>query len=155
MPDSLIIMEVPSPFGPLSLTQQDDALVAVDWKAPEKSIETPLLLEAAKQLAAYFNKQLRVFELPLKPAGNSFQQSVCEAMLKIPYGETTTYGAIARELDSYGQPVGNACGGNSIPIIIPCHRVLGAHGVGGYSGEGGVERKIELLKHEGGFPYLL
>ena len=129
--------------------------MAVDWKVPEHSLETPLLLEAAKQMAAYFDKRLRVFDLPLKPAGDSFQQSVCEAMLRIPYGETTTYGAIANELDTYGQPVGNACGGNTIPIIIPCHRVLGAHGVGGYSGEGGVERKIELLKHEDGFPYLL
>ena len=155
MSNSLIQMEVPSPFGPLNLTQQGEALVAVDWKAPEISIETPLLLEAAKQMAAYFDKQLRVFDLPLKPAGDSFQQSVCEAMLRIPYGETTTYGEIAKELDTYGQPVGNACGGNTIPIIIPCHRVLGAHGVGGYSGEGGIERKIELLKHEDGFPYLL
>ncbi len=148
-------MEIPSPYGPLTLTQRGEELVAIDWKAPEISNETPLLLEAAKQMAAYFDKQLQVFDLPLKPSGDEFQQSVCEAMLKIPYGETTTYGAIAAKLDTYGQPVGNACGGNTIPIIIPCHRVLGANGLGGYSGEGGVERKIELLKLEGGFPYLL
>ena len=107
------------------------------------------------QLAAYFDGRLKIFDLPLIPKGDAFQQSVCQAMLDIPYGETTTYGEIAAKLDTYGQPVGNACGANSIPIIIPCHRVLGAHGVGGYSGEGGIERKIELLKMEDGFPYLL
>ncbi|CAG0910780.1 unnamed protein product, partial [Cyprideis torosa] len=110
---------------------------------------------AASQLAAYFAGDLKTFDLPLKPRGDAFQQAVCQAMLAIPYGETTTYGAIADGLGSFGQPVGNACGANTIPIIIPCHRVLAAKGLGGYSGEGGVERKIELLKLEGGFPYLL
>ena len=148
-------MAVPSPFGLLSLTQHDNAIVAVDWEAPDISTTTPLLKEAARQLAAYFSGKLTIFDLPLNPSGDVFQQSVCKAMLNIPYGETSTYGEIAKKLDTYGQPVGNACGANSIPIIIPCHRVLGAHGVGGYSGEGGVERKIELLKMEGGFPYLL
>lgn len=149
------IMEIPSPFGPLSLSETDSAIVALDWKTPEKSIETALLKEGARQLAAYFAGTLRKFDLPLAPGGDAFQQSVCQAMLEIPYGETTTYGAIADRLNTYGQPVGNACGGNTIPIIIPCHRVLAANGLGGYSGEGGVERKIDLLKHEGGFPYLL
>ena len=111
--------------------------------------------ETGRQLAAYFDGKLRDFDLPLNPRGDEFQQSVCRLMLEIPYGETTTYGAIAEKLDTYGQPVGQACGGNSIPIIIPCHRVLAVDGIGGYSGDGGVERKIELLKLEGGFPFLL
>ncbi|MEE9315088.1 MAG: methylated-DNA--[protein]-cysteine S-methyltransferase [Rhizobiaceae bacterium] len=149
------IIEVPSPYGPLSLSEQDDSIVAIDWKAPEISQSSPLLQEAAKQLASYFDGKLKEFDLPLRPKGDEFQQSVCTAMLEIPYGETTTYGAIAKALNTYGQPVGNACGANTIPIIIPCHRVLGANSLGGYSGEGGVERKIELLKLEGGFPYLL
>ncbi len=146
---------VPSPFGPLCLTEQDGHIVAVDWHQAEFSEHTELLDEAATQMAAYFAGELRIFDLPLAPKGDTFQQDVCNAMLAIPYGETCTYGDIAKKLDTYGQPVGQACGGNSIPIIIPCHRVLGAHGLGGYSGEGGVERKIELLKLEGGFPYLL
>ncbi len=148
-------MEVPSPYGPLSISARGEHITALNWKSPETPGTSPLLDEAARQIAAYFAKELEDFDLPLKPGGDEFQQSVCNAMLEIPYGETTTYGAIAKKLDTYGQPVGNACGGNTIPIIIPCHRVLAVNGLGGYSGEGGVERKIELLKHEGGFPFLL
>lgn len=70
-------------------------------------------------------------------------------MLEIPLGETRTYGDIARDLGAPPQPVGNACGSNPIPVIIPCHRVLGAKGLGGFSGAGGVETKVALLKHEG------
>lgn len=148
-------LEIESPFGPLCVTEQDGHIVALDWESPSISTVTPLLQQASDQLAEYFASSRKQFDLPLKPAGDDFQQNVCDAMLAIPYGETTTYGAIAKQLDTYGQPVGNACGANTIPIIIPCHRVLGANGVGGYSGDGGVERKIELLKLEGGFPYLL
>ena len=150
-----ITAEIPSPYGPLSVSEREGAIVAVDWKKPENPQTSPLLEETAKQLAAYFAGELKEFDLPLAPRGDAFQQSVCQAMLEIPYGETTTYGAIADKLDTYGQPVGKACGGNTIPIIIPCHRVLAVDGMGGYSGEGGVERKIKLLKLEGGFPYLL
>lgn len=155
MTDLIHKMEIPSPFGSLTISEQAGAIVALDWLDEDDSKPTPLLEEAARQLGLYFKGELRDFDLPLKPKGDHFQQQVCEAMLAIPYGETTTYGAIADKLDTYGQPVGNACGNNTIPIIIPCHRVLAAHGVGGYSGEGGIERKIELLKLEGGFPYLL
>ncbi len=150
-----IVAEIPSPLGPLSITEEEGAITRVDWKKPDIAGMSDLLKETGKQMAAYFAGELRAFNLPLKPKGDAFQQSVCEAMLAIPYGETTTYGAIADKLGTYGQPVGKACGGNSIPIIIPCHRVLAADGIGGYSGDGGVERKIELLKLEGGFPYLL
>lgn len=148
-------LEVESPFGPLSVTEQDGCIVAIGWKSPRISTTTPLLQRASDQLTEYFAGSTKQFDLPLKPAGDAFQRNVCDAMLAIPYGETTTYGAIAKQLSTSGQPVGNACGANSIPIIIPCHRVLGANGLGGYSGNGGVERKIELLKLEGGFPYLL
>jgi len=154
---------LPSPFGPICLTEHDGAIIALDWgrKAGQAEMQvdgpppTPLLGEAARQLQAYFAGDLKTFDLPLAPKGDAFQQSVAKAMLAIPYGETTTYGTIAETLGTYGQPVGTACGGNSIPIIIPCHRVLATDGVGGYSGDGGTERKIDLLKHEGGFPFLL
>lgn len=155
MDHEIISAEIPSPFGSLSISEQNGAIVKVDWKQPENPNTSPLLEEAADQLEAYFCGKLKTFDLPLKPTGDVFQQSVCQLMLEIPYGETTTYGAIADKLDTYGQPVGKACGGNSIPIIIPCHRVLAADGIGGYSGDGGIERKIELLKLEGGFPFLL
>ena len=151
----MITAEIDSPYGVLAVSEENEAIVKVDWKSPEAAGSSPLLEETRKQLAAYFEGDLKEFDLPLAPRGDAFQQAVCDAMLKIPYGETTTYGAIAEKLGTYGQPVGQACGGNSIPIIIPCHRVLSVDGIGGYSGEGGVERKIELLKLEGGFPFLL
>ncbi len=146
---------IPSPYGPLCIEEQDGHIVALNWHQAETEQTTALLEEAAGQLAAYFDGSLKQFDLPLSPSGDQFQQDVCQVMLEIPYGETCTYGDIATRLDTYGQPVGQACGGNSIPIIIPCHRVLASNGIGGYSGEGGIERKIALLKHEGGFPYLL
>ncbi len=151
----MITAEIDSPYGVLTVSEENEAIVKVDWKSPEVAGSSPLLEETRKQLAAYFDGDLKAFDLPLAPRGDAFQQAVCDAMLEIPYGETTTYGAIAEKLGTYGQPVGQACGGNSIPIIIPCHRVLAVDGIGGYSGEGGVERKIELLKLEGGFPFLL
>ena len=75
-------------------------------------------------------------------------------MSAIPFGETRTYGELAAELGTSPQPLGNACGANSIPIIIPCHRVLSATGLGGFSGRGGVETKAQLLKHENAYPFL-
>ena len=117
--------------------------------------DTPLLREAERQLRAYFDNDLKTFSLPLKPSGDRFQQSVCAAMSRIPYGETRTYGQLAADLDSMPQPVGNACGNNSIPIIIPCHRVVGTGGLGGFSAPGGVETKVALLRHEGAYSLLL
>lgn len=155
MKHETITASIPSPFGPLAVSERGGAIVSVDWEAPDNPTSSPLLEEAARQLEEYFAGERKSFDLPLEPRGDEFQQSVCTAMLEIPYGATTTYGAIAEKLGTYGQPVGQACGGNSIPIIIPCHRVLAAEGIGGYSGDGGVERKIELLKLEGGFPFLL
>ena len=155
MTGSEVTAEISSPYGPLAVTEKDGAVTAVEWKPVDHRDTSPLLDEVEKQLRAYFARELKTFDLPLKPKGDEFQRAVCDAMLEIPYGETTTYGAIAEKLGTYGQPVGQACGGNSIPIIIPCHRVLAADGIGGYSGDGGVERKIALLKHEGGFPFLV
>ncbi|MBO6816745.1 MAG: methylated-DNA--[protein]-cysteine S-methyltransferase [Rhizobiaceae bacterium] len=151
----MIVAEISSPYGPLGVSEAEGAIVAVTWQKPDMPGTSPLLRECAQQMAEYFDGKRQTFDLPLRPRGDEFQQAVCNAMLEIPYGETTTYGAIAERLGTYGQPVGKACGGNSIPIIIPCHRVLAADGIGGYSGDGGVERKIALLKLEGGFPFLL
>lgn len=76
-------------------------------------------------------------------------------MSAIPYGETVTYGDIAKELGLPPQAVGQACGANSIPIVIPCHRVVGADGLGGFSARGGVETKVALLRHEGAYALLI
>ena len=87
--------------------------------------------------------------MPLQVDGADFQRAVCAAMSAIPFGETRSYGDIARDLGGAAQPVGNACGANPIPVIIPCHRVLAANGLGGFSGAGGVETKVALVRHEG------
>ena len=109
-----------------------------------------LLVRAVAQLREYFAGTRRAFDLPLDPPGGTFQKAVCDAMLDIPFGETRTYGDLARALHVAPQPVGQACGGNPIPILIPCHRVVAADGkLGGFSGGRGVETKLALLRHEG------
>ena len=141
-------------LGALRVIQEDDAIAAIAW-GQGKADRTGLLDEAARQLTAYFDHELRDFELPLRPRGDAFQQSVCRAMQAIPFGETREYGQLARDLGSMPQPVGQACGGNSIPVVIPCHRVVGATGLGGFSAPGGVETKVALLKHEGAYSLLI
>lgn len=150
---ALAQITVPSPVGALTLREVDGRLVSVSWSdagaaAPET--ETPLLLAAAQQLNAYFYCGLREFDLPLAPAGSAFERAVWDQMLRIPYGETRSYGEVARAIDGMPRAVGAACGSNPIPIIIPCHRVLAAAGrSGGYSGRGGTETKHFLLALEG------
>ncbi len=144
-----------TPIGGVGLLEKDEHIVEVYWTDRSLPAETPLLQRAVAQLQAYFDGSLTEFDLPLAPAGGDFQQAVMQALIAIPFGRTRTYGEIAKELGSYGQPVGAACGANPIPIIIPCHRVLSAQGLGGFSARGGVETKIALLKHEGAYPFLL
>lgn len=157
--DGSCAAQVETPIGRLTVTEQDGAITSLLWNrdgnAGVAMQETPLLCEALDQLSAYFDRRLTRFDLPLKLSASPFERQVQEAMIAIPHGQTRTYGEIAKELGSYGQPVGRACGANTIPIIVPCHRVLSARGLGGFSGEGGVEMKIHLLKHEGGYPFLV
>lgn len=143
----------PSPLGALRLTASDGKLVCVEWTdetADAADPTDPLLAETRRQLDAYFDRKLEAFDLPLAPAGDPFERAVWRCMLKIPYGVTETYGFIAKETGKPARAVGGACGRNPIPIIIPCHRVVGADGkMTGYSGKGGVETKQWLLAHEG------
>ncbi|HYG84698.1 MAG TPA: methylated-DNA--[protein]-cysteine S-methyltransferase [Azospirillum sp.] len=142
-------LTVPSPLGPLRLTSAGGALTALDWGAGAADDPDPVLEEAARQLAEYFAGKRTAFELPMRPAGTAFQQRVWELMLRIPHGETMTYGDMAHRLGSAARAVGGACGRNPLPILIPCHRVVGGGGKsGGYSGFGGVETKAWLLGHE-------
>ena len=142
-------LTAPSPLGPLRLTSAAGALTALDWGEGRADAPDAVLEEAARQLADYFAGRRTAFDLPMRPAGTAFQQRVWELMSRIPYGETMTYGAMARELGSAARAVGGACGRNLLPILIPCHRVVGGGGTsGGYSGLGGVETKAWLLGHE-------
>ena len=143
-----------TPLGSLVLTETDGHISAVSW-GKGGCDRTPLLSKAELQLQAYFAREITMFSLPLMPRGDVFQQRVCAAMCAIPYGETRTYGDLARDLNSMPQPVGNACGNNSIPIIIPCHRVVGTNGLGGFSAPGGVETKVALLRIEGAYGLLI
>ena len=136
-----------SPLGPLILSVEDGALVALGWGAAEPS-DDPLLLRAVAQLDAYFDGTLTQFDLPLAPEASAAGAKVLEAMLDIPFGETRTYGEIGEAVGLPAQAVGQLCGANPIPIVIPCHRVLGATTLGGYSGAGGAETKVKLLRHE-------
>ncbi|MGD9294109.1 MAG: methylated-DNA--[protein]-cysteine S-methyltransferase [Roseobacter sp.] len=140
-------------FGTLTVGAAEDAIVSVSWGGSKQDSDTPLLTEAARQLCAYDAGTLQDFDLPLRVRGTEFQRAVCDAILAIPFGETRTYGDIAKRLYAPAQAVGQACGANPIPIIIPCHRVLGAKGLTGFSGVGGIETKVALLRHEkaGGF----
>jgi len=129
-------------------------LVALRWGG-QGDDRTPLLQRAADQVTAYFAGGLQGFDLPLTLDVGVLQSQVQRAMLDIPYGETRTYGDIARALGAPAQAIGQACGANRLPILIPCHRVLGANGLGGYSGQGGVEAKVALLRLEGAASLLI
>jgi|SRR5579884_1334491 len=145
-------LSIPSPVGPLILEEERGAVAAIRWSTAPGGNGSPLLAEAARQLAAYFRGELRVFDLPLAPAGSEFERRVWAQMQAIPYGETRTYGDLAHATDSGPRAVGRACGRNPIPIVIPCHRVLARGGLGGYSGEGGLVTKRTLLALEGALP---
>ncbi|MBI2235877.1 MAG: methylated-DNA--[protein]-cysteine S-methyltransferase [Magnetospirillum sp.] len=142
-----------SPIGPLTLSEEDGVIVSLDWGWPPDSEETSLLLRARDQLEEYFDGRRRVFDLPLAPFGTVFQKRVWQALAAIPFGTTRTYGDVAAELGTAARALGSACGRNPIPIIIPCHRVLGGNGcLGGYSGMDGVDTKRFLLRLEGKQP---
>lgn len=138
-----------TPFGDLILTEDDGAITALGWGKAAWQDRSDLLDAALGQLNEYATGARQSFDLPLRVRGSDFQRQVCAAILAIPFGDTRTYGEIARDLDVPAQAVGRACGGNPIPLIIPCHRVMGAKGLTGFSGAGGVETKIALLRHEG------
>lgn len=154
-PCVMAMITVETQFGRLGISEENDAIVALVWAGEDHGTPTVLLREAARQLAAYADGRLQQFDLPLKVRGTDFQRAVCTAMSAIPFGDTRTYGEIARDLGCPAQAVGGACGGNPIPIIIPCHRVMGARGLTGFSGKGGVETKVALLRHEGAASLLI
>lgn len=146
---------VSTQFGDLVLTQEGEHITRLDWGRAAHEESTDVLEEARRQLLAYDAGVLEQFDLPLWVHGSHFQRAVCDVMFAIPFGETVTYGDIAKQLDVPAQAVGGACGGNPIPIIIPCHRVMGAKGLTGFSGAGGVETKVALLRHEGAGGFLI
>jgi len=151
---------VDSPVGELRIVENHGAITAIEfspWRPPgdarplgERDDSHPVLAECVRQLQAYFDRELREFDLPLAPQGTEFQQRVWKELLEIGYGETASYGEIAARLghtNAASRAVGLANGRNPIPIVIPCHRVIGADGsLTGYAG--GMDRKQTLLSLE-------
>ncbi len=150
----------PSPIDDLRIVARDGAITAIEFspfRTPAsgeplgpRQDDDPLLRSAVEQLSAYFARELKEFDLPLAPRGSAFQQLVWEQLRLIGYGETASYGAIAHRLgktNAASRAVGLANGRNPIPIVIPCHRVIGANGtLTGYAG--GLPRKQQLLELE-------
>ena len=148
-----------SPIGPLRLGERDGAITAIEFSPfregdgrprGERDDDHPVLAEAVRQLGEYFAGGRREFDLPLAPQGSDFQQRVWRELERIPWGQTVSYGAVAQRLgmtNAASRAVGLANGRNPIPVVIPCHRVVGANGtLTGYAG--GVERKQLLLTLE-------
>lgn len=138
-----------SPIGPLTLVEEDGYLVELNFEDAGALEETPFLLEARRQLEEYFARTRRSFSIPLNPKGTDFQRKVWDALLEISWGETRTYGEIAARIGSPKacRAVGMANHRNPLPIVIPCHRVIGAGGkLVGYGG--GLDIKESLLRLE-------
>lgn len=139
-----------SSFGMLTVFEEEGALTAVEWGRAPEGATTGLLEEAIAQLEAYFDGKLREFSLPLHEDGSAFQRQVRAKLCGIPYGEVQTYGALAVALGTSPRALARACAVNPLPIFVPCHRVVAAHGrLGGYSGGDGQETKQALLRLEG------
>lgn len=147
-----------SPLGLLKIVYNESALEEIlfldqvdEVRAGSVADQPPFVGQFAAELEAYFNGKLQTFSVPINlDRGTDFQRRVWQALLAIPYGKTVTYGELARSLGlsaGASRAVGNACGANPLPIIVPCHRVVAANGsLGGYSG--GLWRKEGLLKVE-------
>ena len=137
-------------MGPLLVTAEDGAVTALHpTDAPPQPPDDPVLRDCERELQAYFAGALRRFTVPLRPGGTPFRQAVWQAITTIPYGVTVTYGDVARAIGKPGaaRAVGQAIHRNPVCILIPCHRVIGAHGfVSGYAW--GPEVKARLLALE-------
>jgi len=139
-----------TPLGALTVTEEHDAIVALDWGWGRDQQPTALLMRAKEQLHAYFDGALYRFELPLQPLlGTPYRRKVWDALADIPHGETRTYSQIAVAAGGSARSAGQAIGANPLPILIPCHRVVAGRHLGGFSMEGGVETKRYLLTLEG------
>ena len=147
-----------APGFSLGVQSDEDEIVEIHFlePCPEVAPISPLAAEAVRQLKAYLADPAFVFGLPLRPSGTTFQRRVWEQIAAIPCGRTRTYGEVARSLNNAPRAVGQACGANPFPRVVPCHRVIGAGaGLGGFARHGGgflLDVKRWLLTHEGCLP---
>ena len=146
---------IPSPVGFLGVAAEADALTHIEFLGANSAAIAPtgaLLREAAAQLMAYFTDPAFIFSVPYRLEGTDFRQKVWLQIAAIPCGEVRSYADIARALHSAPRPVGGACGANPLPLVIPCHRVVAANGLGGFNakraGQDWLPIKRWLLSHE-------
>ena len=143
---------IDSPIGKIAIFAENEKIIRLELKTEQKAdfaIEEKILEKAKEQLFEYFSGKREFFELEYEFSGTKFQKSVWNELLKIPFGETKTYGEIAKKIGNpkAGRAVGSACNKNPLPIIVPCHRVIGANGkLTGFAC--GTETKEWLLDHE-------
>lgn len=138
-----------SPIGDLTVSEEEGEIVALDWGWGRDQAATPLLLRAKAALLDYFDGA-PLEALPLNPRGSAYRQRVWQALRQIPAGQTRSYLEIARIAGGSARSVGGANAANPIAIFIPCHRVVGTAGLGGYSGGEGLKTKQKLLALEQG-----
>jgi methylated-DNA-[protein]-cysteine S-methyltransferase len=147
---------VATPVGRLGIVVHDGALVDVAFLGKSTALHAPrtdMARRASRQLRSYFTNPRQSFRIPLKLEGTPFQQRVWRALRRIPAGRTLSYGTLARRLHTSARAVGNACRANPIPLVVPCHRVVAANGLGGFMGKRSglsLSRKYWLLEHERG-----
>ncbi|WP_248582393.1 methylated-DNA--[protein]-cysteine S-methyltransferase [Nocardioides sp. InS609-2] len=150
---------IDSPIGELRIVENAGSITAIEFTPfrpgegrplGDRDDQHPVLAESTRQLTAYFDRDLKEFDLPLAPQGTDFQKRVWDVLLGVGFGETASYGQVAKRLgmtNAASRAVGLANGRNPIPIVIPCHRIIGADGtLTGYAG--GLERKQTLLSLE-------
>jgi methylated-DNA-[protein]-cysteine S-methyltransferase len=149
---------VAAPGFSLGVQCTDDEITTIEFlePQPEQVPTTPLAAEAVRQIQAYLNDPAFQFGLPLRPSGTAFQRRVWAQIAAIPPGRTDTYGQLAKMLKNAPRAVGQACGANPFPLVVPCHRVVATgDGLGGFSRQGGgflLDVKRWLLKHEHSLP---
>ena len=150
MQNRTFIDHLDTPIGALQIIADDNAVLSIHFVERLKNVTSNTLTDLAKaQLLQYFEGTLEQFDLPMKPVGTDFQQTVWQALTKIPYGRTGSYADIAKVIDNPRavRAVGAANGKNPMTIVVPCHRIIGSDGsLTGYAS--GVKRKAWLLNHE-------
>ena len=149
LPSAFTILN--SKLGNLLIVSNGKTITGLNWTKKRQLPATSALLKtASEEIVAYLAGKLKSFSVPTETGGTQMQKAIWEMMSDIPYGKTLTYGEVAAKLKTSPRVIGNACGANPIPIIIPCHRIVGKQGLGGYSGNGGLRTKQFLLDVENG-----
>jgi len=154
LPNYDAVIETPSSSMQLGIVVERDALLTINLLSTGNPLQRPttaIAQEVVRQLQAYFNDPQWQFSLPVIAQGTTFQQRVWQFMQSIPVGETRRYGDAAKHLKSAARAVGGACRRNPVPIVVPCHRIVAANGLGGFNGHrDGAELDFKqwLLDHE-------